>query len=214
MWDEWVISRVFQKSGAGSAASGGGNGKKGRLNAGINLYPEVSSPSSVSLPPLLDSSSFTAAASTVLADRDSCSYDSEAVAAAAAAAAANREHVSCFSTIINGSANASAGSSSYSIPPSLFDLAPLPPPTSMMNGIGGRNLALPAFPSLRSLQENLQLPFFFSGTAPPLQGGGAGSDHMGGLGSWSAVEEQKAVDGGAGVRMGMGATELDCMWGY
>ncbi|GAB4849472.1 hypothetical protein Ancab_004266 [Ancistrocladus abbreviatus] len=221
--DEWVISRVFQKSGAGCAASGGGNGKKGRLNAGINLYPEVGSPSSVSLPPLLDSSSFTAAASstaasTVLADRDSCSYDSEAVAAAAAAAAANREHVSCFSTIINGSANASAGSSSYSIPPSLFDLAPLPPPqpppTSMINGIGGRNLALPAFPSLRSLQENLQLPFFFSGTAPPLQGGGAGSDHMGGLGSWSAVEEQKVVDGGAGVRMGMGATELDCMWGY
>ncbi|GAB4846488.1 hypothetical protein Ancab_025493 [Ancistrocladus abbreviatus] len=216
--DEWVISRVFQKSGAGSAASAGVNGKKGRLNAVINLYSEVSSPSSVSLPPLLDSPSFTAAASstaasTGLTDRESCSHDSDAVAAA------NREHVSCFSTIINPS----AGSNSFSIPPSSFDLSPVPapPPPPMMNGVGVmKNMGLPPFPSLRSLQENLQLPFFFSGVAPQLQGGGGGGDQMGVcslLGSWSGigVDDQKAGGGGdGGSRMGVGASELDCMWTY
>ncbi|GMH05620.1 hypothetical protein Nepgr_007460 [Nepenthes gracilis] len=223
--DEWVISRVFQKSGTGSATSGSsGNGRKGRLNAGINLYPEVSSPSSVSLPPLLDFSPYgatapSAAMGAAAADRDNCSYGTEAVA--------NREHVSCFSTIINANSNASACGGFNPHSSSFHGLfAPLPPSLTADNNNGARNLGLPAFPSLRSLQENLQLPFFAPpGVAPsPLQCGGFGAgDQMGvcGLmGNWGGVLEEKVADcgaasgGGGGVRMGLGATELDSMWNY
>ncbi len=62
---------MFQKSGVGSGsvvASGGG--KKTRLNSNTNLYPEPSSPSSVSLPPLLDSSLYAAAGSSSNAATD------------------------------------------------------------------------------------------------------------------------------------------------
>ncbi|GAB2277982.1 hypothetical protein Dimus_012683 [Dionaea muscipula] len=232
--DEWVISRVFQKSGVGAATLGGG-GKKGRLGGGISsLYPDVSSPSSVSvsLPQFLDTSSYgrqvaAASSAAAMADRDSCSYDSEA--------AANREHVPCFSTILNANVNVNANATDgFSAAGSAFELLATPPPppppppsstmASLINGTGvlRGNLGLPVFPSLRSLQENLQLqPLFFSGVPPPLHGGG---EQMGGcslLGSWAGVIDPKMdhIDdgsggGGGGGRMGMGPTELDCMWGY
>ncbi|GAB2284498.1 hypothetical protein Dimus_018952 [Dionaea muscipula] len=221
--DEWVISRVFQKSGAGAVTIGGG--KKGRLGgagAGISLYTDVdvssSSSVSVSLPPvLLDSSPFMAAGSstavstTVMTttDRDSCSFDSEA-------ADANREHVSCFSTIFNANASGFAA----------FEPLPPPPPPALMNynhgGMMRTNLGLPAFPCLRSLQENLQLPFFFSGVSSSLPVPGGGSDQIGGcslMGSWGGVVEQKLDTGasagaGAGGKMGVGPNELGFMWGY
>ncbi|KAK6134641.1 hypothetical protein DH2020_031566 [Rehmannia glutinosa] len=173
---EWVISRVFQKSGVGSssAASGGGCGKK-------RPPPEVSSPSSVSLPTLLEQST---------ASTDS--YDGGALATA-------KEHVPCFSTTAPPSFN-------YS---SFFELPPPPPPIhepsssssgsrfARHSGFGG---APAAFPSLRSLQENLQLPFFFSAVAPPAMHGGADqmSGYGGSVGQWPAPENQK----------------MDCMWGY
>ncbi|KAL5564320.1 hypothetical protein UlMin_028457 [Ulmus minor] len=187
--DEWVISRVFQKSGAGGTTATGGGSKKTRVSSGsISLYQEPSSPSSVSLPPLLDSSPYqtnTITPTATLTDRDGCSYDS----------LSTREHVSCFSTINNNNG---------------FDLAPsLPPPPIFDRNVNGNGLS--AFPSLRSLQENLQLPFFFSNgvSAPSFNGFGGGSVDASGCssstGNWpTVVEEAKPV----------GATELDYMWTY
>ncbi|EYU44971.1 hypothetical protein ABFS82_13G071400 [Erythranthe guttata] len=189
---EWVISRVFQKSGAGSTSAAGGGGGKKRFSGGMTSNHEVSSPSSVSLPTLLEPST----------DRDSCSYDSSNMANAA------KEHVSCFSTNAPPSFNHNC----------LFE-PPVPPlpnlmhhdPSSLSSAsrFHGHSLGVSAFPSLRSLQENLQLPFFFSAVAPPLpmHGGGGGGDHMSGYGSvgqWPPVQENQK----------MGATELDCMWGF
>ncbi|CAB4277458.1 unnamed protein product [Prunus armeniaca] len=193
--DEWVISRVFQKS-SGSTTNGPGS-KKTRMSNGstssISLYPEPSSPSSVSLPPLLDSSPYQNMNTAGLTDRDSCSYDSPIP----------KEHVSCFSTNPNSGFNLSS---------SCFDLTHAQPPPQP--GFGG----VSAFPSLRSLQENLQLPFFFSpmsGHQPVhvgSSGGGGGSTiDLGGLssaGNWPPPpphqEEPRTV----------GPTELDCMWTY
>ncbi|PIN15731.1 hypothetical protein CDL12_11627 [Handroanthus impetiginosus] len=185
---EWVISRVFQKSGAGSSSAAGG-GKK-RLSTGINTNPEVSSPSSVSLPPLLEPS-------TASTDRESCSYDGSA-----------KEHVPCFST------TAAVPSFNHN---SFFELPPPPPPpslNSLMHDPSSSSSAarfprhsfgVSAFPSLRSLQENLQLPFFFNAAPPPLamQGGADQMSAYGAVGQWPTPENQK-----------MGATELDCMWTY
>ncbi|KAE8678093.1 Protein CUP-SHAPED COTYLEDON 2 [Hibiscus syriacus] len=105
--DEWVISRVFQKSGTVNSAttSTGGGSKKTRMSASVVHYQESSSPSSVSIPPLLDPAS-TAIATT---DRDGFSYDSYA----------QSEHVSCFSTV----ATTATG----------FELALPPPPPQMIN---------------------------------------------------------------------------------
>ncbi|KAK9269219.1 hypothetical protein L1049_000989 [Liquidambar formosana] len=211
--DEWVISRVFQKSGSGgSAASSSGTGKKTRLTSGINLYPEVSSPSSVSLPPLLDSSPYGAASSsTAVTDRESCSYDGGDTTGTA-------QHVPCFSTIAAAAASAANFNPGHHPPP--FELTPSPPVFGAFDqssssafsrfprSIGG----VSAFPSLRSLQENLQLPFFFSTVAPPPMHGGSGDHNVEISGNWLAPENQK-VEGG-GSRMAMGPTELDCMWTY
>ncbi|KAJ6376345.1 hypothetical protein OIU76_025477 [Salix suchowensis] len=195
--DEWVISRVFQKSCSGAAISGSGSApKKNRFNTTINLYPEAGSPSSVSLPPLLDAT--TAASNSTLNDRDSCSYDSHT----------QHEHVSCFSTI------AAAASAAAKYNNNNFDLATLPPP-QMADSFSRfpRNTGPTSFPSLRSLQENLQLPFFFpsppSAVAGPLfHGGGTAM-------SWMMNPEEGRVDGsGGGGRVTMGPTELDCMWTY
>ncbi|KAL0548839.1 hypothetical protein IC582_013315 [Cucumis melo] len=84
--DEWVISRVFKKTGSGNGAAmhGGAMKKTARPN------PEPSSPSSVSLPPLLDSSPYTSAAA-----------DATVSSAAYADGDDTREHelhVTCFST--------------------------------------------------------------------------------------------------------------------
>ncbi|MFQ6621235.1 hypothetical protein Gotur_002829 [Gossypium turneri] len=204
--DEWVISRVFQKSGSGNGASssnGGGARKTGRMSASIALYQEPSSPSSISLPPLLDPT--TTAVS--LTDRDSCSYDSHT----------QSEHVSCFSTIAAAAASAAATSTTT---PHLFhpgfDLAmPPPSPQMMSNGFDSvsrysRNPGVPVFPSLRSLQENLQFPFFFSqptmAAAPPHHGGSPLN--------FGAVSEEGNNGSGAGAKISIGPSEFDCMWTY
>ncbi|MBA0759140.1 hypothetical protein Gotri_022062 [Gossypium trilobum] len=204
--DEWVISRVFQKSGSGNGASssnGGGARKTGRMSASISLYQEPSSPSSISLPPLLDPT--TTAVS--LTDRDSCSYDSHT----------QSEHVSCFSTIAAAAASAAATSTTT---PHLFhpgfDLA-MPPPSPQMMNSGfdsisrySRNPGVSVFPSLRSLQENLQFPFFFSqptmAAAPPLHGGSPLN--------FGAVSEEGNNGSGAGAKISIGPSEFDCMWTY
>ncbi|KAL9271760.1 CUP-SHAPED COTYLEDON 2-like protein [Drosera capensis] len=219
--DEWVISRVFRKNGPSVATIGGG-GKKGRVGGGITLYTDVNSPPSVTLPQFPENSPYcvpdtsmaaasassTAASNVAMTDRDSCSYDSKAIA--------NRQHVSCFSTILDSNTTPlgfNAGSA--------FDIKcswPMPVP-SVINGGIRNTLGFPAFPNLRSLQDNLQFPFFLSGLVPPLQGGGG--EQMNGCsvaGSWGGAVEQKADVGGVGIggggRSGVGATELDCMWGY
>lgn len=184
---EWVISRVFQKSGVGCSSAGAG-GKKRLAGGGITNSYDVSSPSSVSLPTLLDPS-----------DRESCSYDGGHGATA-------KEHVPCFSTT-------AALPSFNHHNNSLFELPPPPPslsaaslihdPSSSASRFPGHGLGGSAFPSLRSLQENLQMPFFFSAVAPPPPMHG-GADQMSGyasFGQWPAPENQRA-----------GATELDCMW--
>lgn len=171
MKDEWVISRVFQKSSTGIASSTvsaatttSGSAKKTRLT--------TTSTSSVYLPPLLDSTP--------------------------------REHVSCFSTIssvVSNNNNFNNGS---------FDFAPQPlaldPFARFQRNFGA---SVSAFPSLRSLQDNLHLPFFFSPAAQPLDGGGSGEVTVG---NRAAPEEQRMADGGS--NMAMGPSELDCMWGY
>ncbi|KAK4576871.1 hypothetical protein RGQ29_027422 [Quercus rubra] len=211
--DEWVISRVFQKSGSGTggtATSGGGGGsgsKKTRLSSGISLYQEPSSPSSVSisLPPLLDSSPYPSATATA---RDGCSYDSPIA----------KEHVSCFSTI---AATTTAATSNNNFNPSFENLAPQ---ISNVDPFARfpRSLGVSAFPSLRSLQENLQVPFFFTQQTmasppqpPQLHGGSAAELGLPG-GTWPMQEDNSKVENGSGgcVRMGMGPTELDCMWTY
>ncbi|KAL3652581.1 hypothetical protein CASFOL_002262 [Castilleja foliolosa] len=172
---EWVISRVFHKIGAG-----GGGKKKPPSDATSKM--EVSSPSSVSLPTLLEHST-----------AESCSYD---------------EHVPCFST------------TGFSYDP-VFDLPPPPAVNALMmhdpssssasfQSRFPRNInsygAIPAaFPSLRSLQENLQMPFFFSAGAPTAaaHGGADQTTGYGSVGQWPVPEGQK-----------LGATELDCMWRY
>ncbi|XP_022941185.1 protein CUP-SHAPED COTYLEDON 2-like [Cucurbita moschata] len=201
--DEWVISRVFQKSGAGGGGGGatssnGGGSKKARFVPGsVNVYPEPSSPSSVSLPPLLDSSVYSApatisSASGNIPDRDSCSYNSPAA----------REHVSCFSTTTGGSLNIP----NYDFAPPL-SLAAADPSTHFH-----RNIGLSAFPSLRSLQENLQLPFFYSPVNIPspttaVHHGNISSADVGACssaGNWAVSDETRF----------MNSTELDCMWSY
>lgn len=162
----------------------------------ISLYQEPSSPSSVSLPPLLDSSPYPLnpnSTTNTLTDRDSCSYDSQTT----------REHVSCFSTYAAGTA--SGGFNNFQLaPPHLHSDLQLPalfPRTTPNSGAG-----VSAFPSLRSLQENIQLPLFFPpATTPYFQGGSVDfSGPCSSTGNWPP-----AVNVGAEP---VGATELDCMW--
>nr|GME02698.1 protein CUP-SHAPED COTYLEDON 2-like [Ipomoea batatas] len=197
--DEWVISRVFQKSGA--AAAGGGK----RKMTSINLYPEVSSPSSVSLPPLVESSSYNNTATSALAiENESCSYDGVHTA--------TKEHVPCFSTAAPQTFNPNASLFDLPAPPltAAPNFSPLIDPSSAASSTRfarNNNVGVPAFPSLRSLQENLHLPFFFPGATPPPMHGGL-SDQIGGYGSsipsWPAATESQKV----------GSSELDCMWSY
>ncbi|KAL7593688.1 protein CUP-SHAPED COTYLEDON 2 [Lactuca sativa] len=193
--DEWVISRVFKKSGVGSvggAGSGSGSGSVGVgkkwFSGGINIGKEASSSSAVSgsLPPLLDSSTY------VPGEQESFSYDSNA---------ASKEHVPCFST---------ASTCTFG-PQPLFDFPPPEPltptfdPTAMCTP---KNPGVSVFPSLRTLQENLQLPFFYSSVAPPLHGGEASNYGSSSGENWmqpssSQTENQKP-----------GPTELDCIWSF
>ncbi|KAJ8638819.1 hypothetical protein MRB53_015513 [Persea americana] len=160
--DEWVVSRVFQKSGGGSG------GKKTRA-AGSGVYTDTGSPSTSSLPPLLDSSVYTSSGG-----QESCSYESESA----------REHVPCFSTV------PAAVAATFGHPPASMNGAPC------------------GFPSLRSLQENLQLPFFFSAVAQQNEMGGAS-------GNWAESEQKVVVErSGRQDLQQMGTTELDCLWNY
>ncbi|KAI9187419.1 hypothetical protein LWI28_027935 [Acer negundo] len=222
--DEWVISRVFQKcGGVATTTTTTASSKKSRLSCNTTTtstiknhsYPEPSSPSSVSLPPLLDHpSNVNVAAGTAVGVGDSCSYDSHAP---------SHEHVSCFSTIAaaaSAAASATAFNHHHHHHHPTFDLSSQPPPAPSMINSAARNAGMSAFPSLRSLQENLQLPFFFS--APSSMSPPFGNstwpmmhDNMGG-----GVSGVSSVGGGNGSnnnssgRMALGSTELDCMWTY
>ncbi|KAF8024111.1 hypothetical protein BT93_F1343 [Corymbia citriodora subsp. variegata] len=200
--DEWVISRVFQKSSNGCGAATPCGGKKNRLASHMNLYPDTGSPL-VSLPPLLDSSPYTSTAAFI--DRVPSSYDSST----------HKEHVSCFST----AAAASSAIHNFGGNP-IFQLAP--PTAPIINAPDpmardpmarfSRSIGVSAFPSLRSLQENLQLPYF---SANQHLSGGIGelvSSTSSSMGNWMAPDDQKAGD--LGGRMGMGSSELDCMWNF
>ncbi|GJZ80701.1 uncharacterized mitochondrial protein-like protein [Tanacetum coccineum] len=119
------------------------------------------------------------------ADKTTFSYDSNA--------ASKEPHVPCFST---------ASATNFDSNHTVFDLPP--PPLTAVN-FGGA--AVSAFPSLRALQENLQLPFFYSSVAPP-QPPIHGDGGMCSYGNWlpsvsSAAETQKP-----------GPTELDCIWSF
>lgn len=214
MKDEWVISRVFQKnisSNAGSAtisSSGNGGSKKTRIissSSTMSLYPEPSSPSSVYLPPLLDSSpaysavaaaTTSTAASAAVNDRDSCSnaYDSNPL----------REHVSCFSTI-----SGTPTTHNYNFTPGGFDFSAASTPVTVDPFTRfQRNGGVSAFPSLRSLQDNLQLPFFFPAPQQPFHGVPVD------INSWAApAEETRVADGGPSIPA-LGGSDLDCMWGF
>ncbi|XP_028807487.1 protein CUP-SHAPED COTYLEDON 2-like [Neltuma alba] len=207
--DEWVISRVFQKSGSGNGGSAtissSCSGSKKTRNimsssSNLSLYTaEPSSPSSVYLPPLLDSSPFTAAAASSTAavnDRDSCSntYDSLNT---------SREHVSCFSTI------SAAASNNYSFDLSAAPLSVTVDPLARFQRNGGIS-----FPSLRALhlQDNLQLPFLIPPPPPPQQ-----QQPFQGVPvnmNWiTPVDDQRVADVSSGMTS-LGGSELDCMWGF
>ncbi|XP_057797423.1 protein CUP-SHAPED COTYLEDON 2-like [Salvia miltiorrhiza] len=164
--DEWVISRVFEKTGAGSSVGG-----KKRPSDGV---AEVSSPCSASLPP----------------PADYCSYDSS-----------SKEHVSCFSMAAPPSFSRSSLSE---LPPSYAVMHyPASPPSSSSSRFAKHNASFAAFPTLKSLQENLHLPLVYPAAAPPPPHVD-GDHHMfvdGSFAQWPPVEEHKVC-----------GTELDCMW--
>lgn len=179
-------------------------------SSNLTLYQaEPSSPSSVYLPPLLDSSPFSAAGAAIVNDRNSCSnntYDS--LNNNNNTINTSREHVSCFSTI-----SATNNNNNYG-----FDLSAADPFARFMRngGAGGGGVS---FPSLRSLQlqDSLQLPFFIPPVvAPPQQQPFQGIPvDM----NWATpvVAEQRVVDGGgggSGITSLGGGSELDCMWGF
>ncbi|KAL2331400.1 hypothetical protein Fmac_018981 [Flemingia macrophylla] len=195
--DEWVISRVFQKnntSNGGSTMSTTSGSKKTRMNSTTSLCHEPSSPSSVYLPPLLDSSPYTTTTTTNFNnDRHNCSYENTTP----------KEHVSCFSTIAAATAAAVTANNNFSN--ASFDFTPQSFSTDSFARFP-RSVGVNAFPSLRSLQDNLQLPFLFS-TAQPFSGAATG-DFIG----WPMPEDQKVVEGVSNNVLV--ASELDCMWGY
>ncbi|RWW24410.1 hypothetical protein GW17_00011309 [Ensete ventricosum] len=202
--DEWVVSRVFQKCGGG-----GGSGKKTRLALAGSHFSNsgntggggggCGSTSSSSLPLLLEPTPLPFSAALRAPDRESCSYDST-----------DREPVPCFST----AAAAATGLGLY-IPP------PQPPPPQGPAIFGPSS----GFPSLRSLHENLQLPFFLSGmAAQPVYAGPASAVVLdSGIGTrsegagWPSDLDRKAEAAAAVVRahpMPVGSTELDCLWTF
>lgn len=163
MQGEWVISRVFQKTGVGSSSAVGGGKKRSPA-----VIPEVSSPSSVSMPALLDPS-------TASTDHESCSYDGGIATA--------KEHVPCFSTTTLPGLNLS----SLLEPPSCLTPLVHNPSASSFASYGAS-----ALPSLRSPLENLQLPLFFSAVAPPgVQGGAYQMSAYGNAGQWPGSDHQK-----------------------
>ncbi|XP_021844917.2 protein CUP-SHAPED COTYLEDON 2 [Spinacia oleracea] len=255
--DEWVISRVFQKTTTGivstinTSTTITGGGKKtpsDGIMSGLYNYNNndvCSSPSSASisashqLPPLLDSSPYRGAMNEVCSYDDGSESNNNPI---------KKEHVSCFSNNnnninINNNNNNTSNMSNFN-PFELTFTTPLPmTSTSMMTNTmprGSTFNGLPVFPSLRSLQDNLHLPWI--GGAPPIQSGGNGGcelDVM--MGSSNATSTWGSGSGngygygydhnhcnisgggsgsgsGGGGRMGWGggggSSELDCMWSY
>lgn len=182
-------------------SSGGGSKKNNTRmmssSVSMSLYQEPSSPSSIYLPPLLDSSPYAAAAAAN--DRDCCSYDGSSTTP--------REHVSCFSTF------SAAANYNNNLPNVSYELSLPPPPPPAVSAVAAldpfarfqNNVGVPVFPSLRSLQENLHLPFLPPATAH----GGSGGD----MAAWVKPEEQTVVCGGGGGGMTLCHSELDYMWG-
>ncbi|KAM7279159.1 hypothetical protein ACFE04_006293 [Oxalis oulophora] len=195
--DEWVISRVFRKSCVGSTTSSGGGSKKAFLNAAaMSLYTDASSPSSVSLPPLLEHHT----PPTGAGDHGGCSFES------------NSEHVSCFSTLSSAGVVPIMSSHSYLS----MDLTPPAQPPSMIDQFSGTRFSR-MFPSLRSLQENLHFPTYFNSPmqlAPPHQPTlhGSSAPMNWGLAPPPLDIDSASSGGGSGGRLAMGPTELDCMW--
>nr|WGV39939.1 cup-shaped cotyledon 1 transcription factor [Orchis italica]WGV39940.1 cup-shaped cotyledon 1-like transcription factor [Orchis italica] len=141
--DEWVISRVFRKT-------GGLKKPRATTYSGAATYTDV-----ITTDSQCDESSALPSAG----DRE-ISYSSSM----------ERHHAPCFSTLAGGH-------------------FPVPGPVP----VG------PGFPNLRSLQENLQLPFFLSSLVPVVGPAAAGCEN----GGWPFDLDRKA-----------GSNELDCMWGF
>ncbi|XP_010537032.1 PREDICTED: protein CUP-SHAPED COTYLEDON 2 [Tarenaya hassleriana] len=203
--DEWVISRVFQKTCTGANTGGGVAAKKTKMpNAVGGIYQEPSSPSSISLPPLLDPTASTAAATSY----DSCSYYGRSTTASAVA-----EHVSCFSTT-NATASTLGLNSDPFFPP------PQPPAVSfdpfarffsrnVCGGGGGGGVS--ALPNFRSSNDNFnQLPYFGASASPavvtPLSHGGSAESY------WPQSLPQ--MPEGNETKAGLAHIGLDFMWNY
>ncbi|KAL6198057.1 hypothetical protein ACLB2K_027849 [Fragaria x ananassa] len=163
-WNQWILTRVFQKA----MKINGPECKETRMigSGRYSAEPSSSSSSSVSLPPLFDSSPYYPTNDS-LTDRDSCSHDNRTP----------MEHVSCFSTNTGTSDDLMTS----------LDLQ-----TSSLHGFGG----LSDFPSsLGSLEENLHLPFLFSqGMQPhqPYYSSTTGSFEFD-LGDWSSLGNWRAA---------------------
>uniref|UniRef100_A0A7N0V893 NAC domain-containing protein n=1 Tax=Kalanchoe fedtschenkoi TaxID=63787 RepID=A0A7N0V893_KALFE len=175
--DEWVISRVFQKTGVGLVSTSTTSTTGNKQKPPNRHHQEVSSASSASLPPLLNP--------------DISSGESFA---AKTAAAAQQQHVSCFSTM---AAHPAASYISSDFPPAAVEGGAAAASASAYNCV---------FPSLRSLQENLNFPnFFFPAPSSCVHGGIGEMMEISGGGSWQQqlLGEKRKIVGG---------TELDCLW--
>ncbi|XP_015693571.2 protein CUP-SHAPED COTYLEDON 1-like [Oryza brachyantha] len=209
--DEWVIARIFTKPGVfpvvrkgrlGLSGGGGGGGDTSCFSDSTSASVGGgggTSASSALRPPLADASVFTAPAAAPAVDgAESSSYGGGGGSAAAATAnlVTGLELVPCFSSTAH--MDAPFGVGQYNTAP----LAVEPPPAAF-------------FPSLRSLQENLQLPLFLSGgmqagVPQPLSGGGAFH--------WQSSMDVK-VEGAVGrapPQMAVGPGQLDgaFAWGF
>lgn len=185
MQDEWVISRVFQKTGAG-AGGGGSSTNNDKHHMKMHLEARSASNTVVCPPPLLDSSS-SSAATYDISSADSKFNSSQPQQ--------QQQHVSCFST-----------TSAYQAAPVAPNYMPdhfSHPPAPVVSGSGEGCV----FPTLRSLQENLKFPNFFFQAQP--QGttcfqSGTEQD-VGTTTCWPLVSDDITNEF-------MGGTELDCFW--
>ncbi|XP_010446314.1 PREDICTED: protein CUP-SHAPED COTYLEDON 2-like [Camelina sativa] len=214
--DEWVISRVFQKTGLASTGPGGGGGapsvsvssgggaaKKTKVSSTIsrNYQEQPSSPSSVSLPPLLDPTA------TLGYTDSSCSYDSRSTNTTVTASAIT-EHVSCFSTATTTTTKAlgvDVNSFNHLPPPPGFDFDPFPRFVS-------RNVsALSNFRS--SFQENFNhFPYFGSSSASTMTSSGNlpyshGGGGLSGMNYWLPTNAEEND-----TKAGLLHAGLDCIW--